>query len=151
MRLAVVLVGLILCNPASLIGAEARILKVLPHLLDEEGRHALAPSLYERDAYQALLRKQPQRIGGLRFDVHWKAIGTSSGPLKLRIEMRTANRPDAPPLLLEVPVKKGAFGKRWSSLVLDKESYRASGSVLAWKATLLDGDTALASKQSFLW
>lgn len=151
MRLAAALLCLFLGSTTSLVGAEAQILKVLPHLLDEQGRHALAPSLYERDAYQALLRKQPQRVGGLRFDVHWKAVGSFSGPLKLRMEMRTANRPDAPPLILEVPAKKGAFGKRWSALVLDKESYRASGSVLAWKATLVDGDTPVATKQSFLW
>ncbi len=31
--------------------ASARIAKVLPQLLDLEGRHALSPSLYDRDAY----------------------------------------------------------------------------------------------------
>jgi hypothetical protein len=34
----------------------AKIVKVLPHYVDLEGRIALAPSLFERDAYQAVLR-----------------------------------------------------------------------------------------------
>src|SRR5437899_2397501 len=33
--------------------ATGRIIKVLPHLLDLQGHHALSPSLYDRDAYQA--------------------------------------------------------------------------------------------------
>ena len=39
--------------------ATGRVLKVLPHLLDTNGLHTLKPSLYERDAYQAYLRKHP--------------------------------------------------------------------------------------------
>ncbi|RME89825.1 MAG: hypothetical protein D6766_14185, partial [Verrucomicrobia bacterium] len=42
-----------------------RIAKVLPHWLDREGRHALAPSLFERDAYQHHLRTHPEERGGL--------------------------------------------------------------------------------------
>ena len=48
---------------------------MLPHYLDKEGRHTLSPSLYERDAYQAILRQNPEKRGGMRFDVQWKARG----------------------------------------------------------------------------
>src|SRR5690348_1436186 len=56
--------------------AGARIIKVLPHLLDRDSRHTLSPSLYERDAYQSFLRKNADQCAGLRFDVQWKAKAT---------------------------------------------------------------------------
>jgi len=131
--------------------AEARINKVLPHVLDDQGRHALAPSLYERDAYQAQLRKQPEKIRGIRFDIHWRAQRTVRGPLTLRLELRTANRAEMAPLVLETAVKPGLFGRKWSSIHLDGERFTEAGSVLSWQATLLDGGRELAAKRSFLW
>src|SRR6266567_3807500 len=70
------LLPLMLLFSAHALGTEAasgRIIKVLPHLLDRGGRHTLSPSLYERDAYQAFLRKNPGQCSGLRFDIQWKA------------------------------------------------------------------------------
>jgi hypothetical protein len=131
--------------------AEARILKVLPHLLDSKGRHALAPSLYERDAYQAELRKHPDTVHGLRFDVNWSSPASVKGPLTLRMELRTANRPEAPNIVIETSVKPGMFGRKWNFLALTGEQYREYGTVLAWRATLLDGGRELATKTSFLW
>src|SRR5687767_7610829 len=49
--------------------AAASLKKVLPHYVDNQGRHMLAPSLYERDAYQAHLRRNPELRAGLQFDV----------------------------------------------------------------------------------
>src|SRR5262249_3609247 len=54
-------------------GATARLVKVLPQLTDRQGRVALSPSLYERDAYQAYLRKHQEERGGIRFQVQWKS------------------------------------------------------------------------------
>ena len=45
------LLGLVLLLSAALAHAgSGKLLKVLPHFLDREGRHALSPSLFERDA-----------------------------------------------------------------------------------------------------
>src|SRR5256885_6498812 len=79
--------------------ATARIIKVLPHLLDRKGRHTLSPSLYERDAYQGFLRKNPDQCSGLRFDVQWKAKRVDWSQLKLRVEIRGSK--DAQPFALE--------------------------------------------------
>src|SRR5580704_12875379 len=68
--------------------AEGRVLKVLPQFLDDKGRASLTPSLYDRDAYQALLRKNPAKRSGLRFEVQWKAKAPATEPLLLRVEMR---------------------------------------------------------------
>src|SRR5262245_38003531 len=65
----------------------ARIYKVLAHFVDSKGRHSLSPSLYERDAYQAELRRHPERISGMRFDVNWR-VRNASEPIRLRLELR---------------------------------------------------------------
>lgn len=38
-----------------------RVIKVLPLFLDTNGVDAISPSLFDRDAYQAELRKHPSR------------------------------------------------------------------------------------------
>jgi len=129
--------------------AGARIIKVLPHLLDRDGRHTLSPSLYERDAYQSFLRKNPDKCAGLRFDVQWKAKATDWSQLKLQVEIRGSK--EAKPFLLEQTVQRNHWYNRWSSLLLDSESYRKAGEVIAWRATLWEGDQLIAEQKSFLW
>ena len=83
------LVGVYLGATMGLAASSGKVLKVLPHYLDLQGRHAVSPSLYERDAYQADLRRHPERISGLRFDIHWQASHATSAPLRLRAELLT--------------------------------------------------------------
>src|SRR5205814_9854679 len=109
------LLPVVLVLSASALGGEAatgRIIKVLPHLLDLAGRHSLSPSLYERDAYQAFLRKNPEKCSGLRFDVQWKAKAADSKRLKLRLEVRGSKA--AEPLVLEETAPRNHWYHRWS-------------------------------------
>ena len=129
--------------------AEGRIIKVLPHFLDRQGRHALSPSLYDRDAYQAVLRKHPDKRSGLRFDIQWKAKFAGPNPMKLRIELRGTQLGEMQSLEQTVQ-NKGPFS-RWSALTVQNEAYEELGDVVAWRATLWDGDRMLAEKKSFLW
>ena len=129
--------------------ATARIVKVLPHLLDRAGRHTLSPGLYERDAYQVFLRKNPDQCSGLRFDVQWKAKRVDWARLKLRVEIRGSK--EATPFVLAHPVERNHWYNRWSSLTFGGESYRTAGEVIAWRATLWEGDKLLAEQKSFLW
>jgi len=134
------------------LGAEdgsAKIIKVLPHLLDHDGRYSLSPSLYERDAYQSFLRKNPEKCSALRFDIQWKAKPVAGTQLKLRLEVRGSR--EARPLVLEQPVKRNHWYSRWSSLRLDGDGYLKLGEVLAWRATLWEGDRLLGEQRSFLW
>jgi len=149
-RRALLIAGLVLAM-FSLRAAEAQILKVLPHFLDARGRHSLAPSLYERDAYQDQLRKNPGQVHGFRYDVLWKVRGKTTGPLALRLELRTATNASAKPMLLETPVKPGWRGRKWSSVKLAGEPFKAAGNVVAWRAVLLEGDQEIAEQKSFLW
>ena len=136
---------------SSVVGASARVLKVLPHYLDLEGRHSLSPSLYERDAYQAYLRKNPGQCSGLRFDVQWKASGLSTSNLTLRLELRTSQGSLGKPSVLEQQVKPNRWFSTWSSVKLDDAAYRILGNVIAWRATLWSGGNQVAEQKSFLW
>jgi hypothetical protein len=138
--------------------AEARVKKVLLHLLDHQGRHTINASLYDRDAYQAYLRKHPSEQGGLRFDVQWTADRAHRDGLTLRIEVRSLKTRDSgqPNELykartLEAPVHPhGVFGW-WSSITMPEKDFKEFGEINAWRASLWDGDRMVAEQKSFLW
>jgi hypothetical protein len=141
----------LLAAPLAAAAASGRIIKVLPHFLDAKGRHALSPSLYDRDAYQAYLRVHPKLRSGMRFDVQWKARGLAA-PLKLRVELIGTARGDLPArLVLEYDVKAGGWFSHWTSLPLTGEEYRKLGNLTGWRATLWQGDRLLGEQKSFLW
>ncbi len=79
---------LILLGGFTLHAAEAKILKVLPQYTDKKGRTALSPSLFDRDAYQSKLRRNPELASSLIYRVNWKG-GSGDAILILRVEVRT--------------------------------------------------------------
>jgi len=146
------LLGAALClAPKAAVGAEGRVMKVLPHLLDLEGRQSLSPSLFERDAYQSLLRRNPALVSGVRFDVQWKASKSTTGKLRLRLEVIGSKGTSTKPSSFELALApSGAFGT-WSAITLDKDVYKQTGEAAAWRVTLWDGDRLLAEQKSFVW
>lgn len=127
----------------------AKISKVLPHYLDQDGLHTQAPSLFERDAYQAYLRTHPEEMSGLRFDIQWSSTVYYLEGLKLKLELRGAKEPEI--VSLEQELEKRPWYQRWTSFELDRESFERLGEIVAWRASLWDGDRLLAEQQSFLW
>src|SRR5688572_15686975 len=105
--------------------ADARIKKVLPQFIDSHGRTSLSPSLYERDAYQFLLRNKPEQRAGIRFKVQWK--GTSESNLLLRVQIRGVLEENVHAETLEVPVKKSGWFSTWTALTLSDEAYKDFG------------------------
>jgi hypothetical protein len=144
------IVCLLTLSAVTLLADAGRVLKVLPQFLDKDGHATTAPSLYERDAYQAWLRKNPSEISGLRFQVHWKSE-VNSPNLRLRLDVRGSKGDAVIPTRVEVPVKRGRFSRAWSSVVLTPEFLAQSGEISAWRVSLLDGDKELAEQKSFLW
>ena len=131
--------------------ATGRVLKVLPEYLDTKGRNALAPSLYERDAYQVVLRNHPDRRSAVRLYIEWKAKG-QPGQLKLRAELRGSAVGEVPkPLVLEQMVQPGGWFGHWTPLTVTGDAYVKLGQVTAWRVTLWDGDQLLSEQRSFLW
>src|SRR5439155_18435293 len=106
--------------------APARIMKVLPHLLDRDGRYSLSPSLYERDAYQALLRKSPEKCAGIPFAVRWKA--QAGNRVKLRINIRESTTGEQ--LVFDKIVPRTNCKNRWTSLTLATRSYQKVAEVM---------------------
>jgi len=127
----------------------ANIAKVLPHYLDQEGRHTQAASLFERDAYQAHLRANPDEVGGLRFDVHWSSTVYYLSGMRLKLELRGSRNPEV--MTFEQEVEKRPWYQRWTSIELAREDVDRLGEVVAWRVSLWDGDKELAERQSFLW
>lgn len=140
---------LVAANAAA--ASAGRIVKVLPHYLDKQGRQSLSPSLYERDAYQAQLRQNPAECSALRFDVQWRARGLDAAQLKLRVEVRTGKGMLTKVHTLEqTGLKKGFLGN-WGAITFDRAVFTESGEIIAWRVTLWKGDEQISEQKSFLW
>jgi hypothetical protein len=132
--------------------ASGRVVKVLPQFLDLKGQHTVSPSLYDRDAYQVVLRDHPEQRSGMRFAVQWKAHGRTTAPLKLRAELRGVSNGNLPPhTTLEKEIQPGGWLSNWASLALTGDAYQKFGNVTAWRVTLWEGDKLLSEQKSFLW
>ena len=128
-----------------------RVVKVLPFFLDLQGRDALSPSLFDRDAYQAQLRESTNQVSGVRFDVLWKATKAPGEHLKIALELRGIGTNSVPKLkTLEVDVTPGKY-RRWTEIPLVGEDYKNFGAVVAWRVTLWNGGRMLGEQKSFLW
>ncbi|HEY3856638.1 MAG TPA: hypothetical protein VGO67_19815 [Verrucomicrobiae bacterium] len=136
---------------ASAWAGEGKVLKVLPQLLDKEGRHALSPSLYERDAYQFILRRAPSKQAALRLAIQWKAKKVDPSKLKLRAEMRGLLGDKLGTVTIEEPVKKPGYFSNWSEVKLEGDKFHKFGQLVAWRVSLWEGDKQLSQMQSFLW
>ena len=151
MRAMKVILPLLLTAWASLSAqaASPKLIKILPQFLDQQARHALSPSLFDRDAYQARLRRQPEQRSGLRFAVQWK--GPRSTSFKMRVELRGAHEKTPTTAVLEETLGHGGFFSHWSELTLAGDEYKNFGELVAWRATLWEGSQQVAEKRSFLW
>jgi hypothetical protein len=140
----------VLLAPAARAG-EGSVAKVLVQLLDKQGRHALSPSLYERDAYQFHLRKTPSLCEGVRLAVQWKAKKVDWSKLKLRAEMRGVLENTLHTVTVEEPARKSGWFGHWSEFRVEGGDYKAFGRLVAWRVSLWEGDRELDHLQSFLW
>jgi hypothetical protein len=122
------------------------IVKVLPHLLDEEGQHTNGPTLLHRDSYQAELGENPQRIHEWRADVNWYG----QGEVTLRLELRSIKH-GSQPITVEQTVDSGIGRRHWSSIGIDPETYREFGRPAAWRVSLWRAKEMLDKEASFLW
>jgi len=131
--------------------AIGKVNKVLPHFLDAQGRHSLSPSLFDRDAYQAKLRQNPELRSGIRYDINWRVRSVKASTLKLKVELRGIPKGSLPQLKTIEREVKGGVSSRWTSIPLSGDDYKQLGEVTAWRVTLWDGDQLLGEQKSFLW
>ncbi len=147
------MVALMLAFAPVAVAAEVtgKIVKVLPHLLDAQGRHTLSPSLFDRDAYQFHLRTHRDLVSGARFDIQWKAKRARVATLKIRLELLTTTSTKDRPLVFEQAVAANSRMARWKKIPVVGEDFEKAGELIAWRVTLWDGETLLAEQKSFLW
>ncbi len=130
--------------------ADFRVMKVLPHLLDKEGRHSISPSLFDRDAYQHWLRSNPVEQSGIRYDIHWRSAKPGEYLLKLELIGRVdKGRPNRK--TVETKISSERPKSSWSALSLTGDEYKQFGVIVAWRVSLWEGDQMVARYQSFLW
>jgi hypothetical protein len=149
-RLFIALAILLWLAPVARAG-EGSVVKVLPQLVDVHGRHALSPSLYERDAYQVRLRKDPKLRGGARLAVEWKAKKVDWSKLTLRAEMCCLLEDNLHTVTMEEPAVKHGWFRTWSEFRIEGAEYKNFGQIVAWRVTLWEGDHQLGELESFLW
>jgi hypothetical protein len=131
--------------------ADGKVIKALPQFLDAQGRSAISPSLYDRDAYQAYLRKHPDERTALQLTVQWKAGGVDWSRVKLRAELRGVLGNNLHTTTLEIPLTKSSLFGNWTDFKIEGADYQKFGELAAWRVTLWEGDKQLAELQSFLW
>jgi hypothetical protein len=128
-----------------------RILKVLPFFLDQHGRNAKSPSLYDRDAYQAWLIQHTNEVSAMRYDIWWKATPAPDEKIKISLELRGIGTNSLPKLAtLETNVVPGKH-RQWTSIPLAGGDYKNIGAVVASRATLWNDGQLLGEQKSFLW
>ena len=149
-RLFISLAVLLFLAPIAQAG-EGSVVKVLSQLLDKQGRHALSPSLYERDAYQVHLRKNPKLRDGVRLAVQWKAKKVDWTKLRIRAEMLCLLEDNLHTVTMEEPAVKNGHFSNWSEFRIEGADYKTFGQLVAWRVTLWEGDYQLGQLESFLW
>ena len=128
-----------------------RIVKVLPFFLDQQGRNAKSPSLYDRDAYQAYLNQHTNQVSAMRYDVWWKATPAPDAKIKIALELRGIGTNSIPKLeTLETNVVPGKY-RQWTSIPLAGGDYENTGRVVAWRVRLWNDSQLLGEQKSFLW
>jgi hypothetical protein len=122
------------------------IVKVLPHYLDESGNHADGPTLLHRDVYQANLRKNPDLVYAVRYDVSWRG----DGEIKVRLELRSA-KTGVETMVVERIETASGHSTHWTPILIDAANYKSIGQPESWRVSLWQGETQVGEQKSFLW
>ena len=144
-------IAVFLASAFSLGAAEVRVVKVLPLLQDTKGRTAVAPSLFERDAYQADLRRGKETAAGMIFQTQVKIKNAPAAPLKIKLEARPATINDGTSFVTEQKLEKQTAFSGWISIAIGQVDWKKLKGVSAWRITIWEGDKMVAEQKSFLW
>jgi hypothetical protein len=142
---------LLLLTAPALFAADGKVIKVLPLYLDSQGRDSLMPSLYERDAYQALLREHKDKRRALRFAVQWKADHVDWARTRLIVETRGVEGNTFISRKIEHALDKPGWFHKWANIDISGKDFEAVGELAAWRVTLWEADKKLGEQKSFLW
>jgi hypothetical protein len=140
----------LLVAPAVFAG-DGKVLKVLPLYLDSKGRDSLLPSLYERDAYQALLRAHRDQRKALRFAVQWKGQDLDWSKTRMVVEARGVQENTIVSRTAESPVHKSGHFHHWVNVDFTGKDFETMGELASWRVTFWEGNQKIGEQKSFLW
>ena len=124
---------------------EPGLIKVLPHYLDEHGRHTTGVTLIDRDLYQLELRKDPAAVHSVRYNINWRG----NAEMTVRLEVRSTKAGVAPLTLEQTAMPEG--GSTWTPILIDLDTYKKFGQPESWRVTLWQDGEQVAEQASFLW
>ena len=127
-------------------GSGTSVVKVLPHYLDASGNHSDGPTLLHRDVYQANLRKNPELVRAVRYDVNWRGVGE----IKVRLELRST-KAGAKTMVIERVETTSGRRAHWTPILIDAATYKTFGQPESWRVSLWQGETQVGEQKSFLW
>ena len=139
------ILGLGGCNTLQT-GSDPSVVKVLPHYLDASGNHSDGPTLLHRDVYQDKLRKNPELVRTVRYDVNWRG----TGKVKLRLELRST-KAGAETMVIERVETTSGRRTHWTPILIDDATYKTFGQPESWRVSLWQGETQVGEQKSFLW
>ena len=146
-RIASILIATVLTGCGSLkTQSDTIIVKVLPHYLDASGYHTDGTTLLHRDGYQDKLRKNPDLVHGVRYDVNWRG----TGEVKMRLELRSS-KAGTENMVVERGEANVSRRRRWTSILIDTATYKAFGKPESWRVSLWRDETLVSEQKSFLW
>ena len=122
------------------------IVKVLPHYLDVSGNHSDGPTLLHRDVYQARLRKNPDLVRAVSYDVNWRG----TGEVKVRLELRST-KAGVETMIIESVETASGRRSHWTAILIDVATYKTFGQPESWRVSLWQGETQVGEQKSFLW
>ncbi len=130
--------------------------------LDHQGQYSEHPSMFERDAYQAYLRENPEEIHGLRVAI--LVAGTRSKLLTSKLELLIQGPPSPDPreplsFELNLSERQDRKLRRWIYWDIDPVIPSSSAttpplhpeSVVSWQLTLFKDGMPQDRIQSYLW
>lgn len=142
--IAIVLISLTTLGCGTL-SREPGLIKVLPHYLDQHGRHTKGVTLIDRDLYQVELRGDPAAVHGVRYNVNWRG----DAEMTVRLELRSTKAGVAPLTIEQTATPKGH--STWTPILIDLATYKEFGQPESWRVTLWQNGEQVAEQASFLW
>lgn len=127
--------------------------KVNHEFLDLEGNATgIIGSFAAKARYQREIESTSQ-VSGMRFHVLWKAESSPSKGLTVKLETRGLDG-NSGKETRQFWVKSYPIGSSLDGTTvfdITGESWKKQGKMMAWRATLLQGDAVMAERKSFLW
>jgi len=96
--------------------------------------------------YQNKLRKNPDLVRAMRYDVNWQG----TGEVKVRLELRST-KAGVETMIIEKAEIASFRRTHWTPILIDAATYKSFGQPESWRVTLWQDGDQVDAQASFLW